>query len=312
MEAVLSAEERVRPFVDRTPVTRIAAIERIAGRQLALKCENLQVTGSFKIRGALNALLAMDSYERQRGVVTDSSGNFGLGLAWAATMLGVQATVVTPSSAARTKGLRAADLGAKVVVSGPTLGARAQATATCLRDTGGVYVSPHNDLAVIAGQGTLALEFVDQTSEPDVVLVPVGGGGLIGGVATVVKAYWPNTRVVGVQPNGAPDAAQSIEAGRRVSVATPHSVATGLLVNLGEKNWDIIARLVDDIVLVSDAEIVSAMRVMWDEARLLLEPSAGVTVAALFSDDLRDRLAATTALAVLSGGNVDLDAIPWV
>ena len=172
-------------------------------------------------------------------------------------------------------------------------------------------MSSHDDAHVIAGQGTVGLEIVEQTSPPELVLVPVGGGGLISGIAIVMKAVWPNVRIVGVQPSGAADAARSKAQGRRVSERRPQSIAGGLLVNLGLRNWAVIEALVDEILVVTDAEIVCSMRLIWERANLLVEPSAAVSVAALLSSERRSTLGTGKAIAVLSGGNVDLDDLPW-
>jgi threonine dehydratase len=308
---VADANGRLASFLDRTPVIRSRAISGIADRPVWLKCENLQVTGSFKVRGALNALLRMPPATRGHGIVTESSGNFGLGLAWAALQLGVRVSVVMPSDAAAMKRDAAGALGADVRLCAPSLADRTRVVEEIVHSTGAVFLSSHDDLDVIAGQGTVALEMTEQASAPESVIVPVGGGGLISGVATVVKAVWPEVRVIGVQPSGAADAARSKEAGRRIGEEEPRSLATGLLVNLGLKNWAIVDALVDDVVVVDDLEIVAAVRLLWEQMRLLVEPSAAVTIAALTSPDLRSRMGSGSTLVVLSGGNIDLDNIPW-
>jgi threonine dehydratase len=308
---VRAARELLSRFVTHTPIVRSEAIDAAAGRWVGLKCENLQHTGSFKVRGALNALLQMSADDLKRGVVTESSGNFGIGVAWASKRLGVRAAIVMPHDATVVKRDTATALGATVHLCAPTLIERERVVAEIGRATGATYVSSHDDLRVIAGQGTVALEVIEQMPTPESVLVPVGGGGLISGVAIVLKTVWPKVRVIGVQPVGAADAARSKAAGRRVTEAAPHSIARGLLVNLGLENWLIINELVDDIVVVDDAEIIEAMRLVWEGAKLVVEPSAAVTVAALLSPGLRERLGIGTAIAILSGGNVDLDCLPW-
>lgn len=311
LDDVIAAGKRLSKFIDRTPMLVPESIQEKTGRRIALKCESLQLTGSFKVRGALNALLQMPTDDLRRGVVTESSGNFGLGLAWASRLLGVQASIVMPSDATAMKRRTAAAMGATVHLCAPTLSDRTRVTAEIARSTGAIYISSHDDIDVIAGQGTVALEAIEQTSAPESVVVPVGGGGLISGVATVLKAVWPDVRVVGVQPTGAADAARSKSAGRQVGEDAPQSIARGLLVNLGVKNWTLVDALVDDVVVVDDCEIVDAMRLIWEQAKLVVEPSAAVTVAALVSPTLRGRLGVGTAMAILSGGNVDLDDLPW-
>jgi threonine dehydratase len=308
---VMTAASRLRPVVELTPVVSPKALCETVGRPVALKCENLQRTGSFKVRGALNALMQMPNDQRVRGVITDSSGNFGLGLAWAGKQLAVDVSIVMPKNAPAAKRQRAVELGASVHLSGATLDDRARVTDEIAESSGAVYVSPHDDRDVIAGQGTTAVELVEQTSAAEMILVPVGGGGLIAGVAVVVKERWPEVRVIGVQPSGAADAAHSLELGRRVSERSSHSIAGGLLANLGVKNWAIIQRLVDDIVVVDDIQIVAAVRTLWECARLLVEPSAGIVLAALTSPSVHSRVGSGRAVAILSGGNVDLDDLPW-
>ena len=311
LDDVTAARERLGSLVDRTPVVSLNAVSEAVGRPVVLKCENLQRTGSFKVRGALYARLRMSQKQRACGVVTDSSGNFGLGLAWAARMLGVDVSIVMPDNAPAAKRRRAVELGAAVHLSGPTLADRARATEEIVGVTGAVYLSPHDDFDVIAGQGTTAVEIVEQTSPTESIVVPVGGGGLIAGIAVVIKEIWPQTRVIGVQPSGAADAARSFELRRQVAEDSPQSIAGGLLANLGAKNWTIIERLVDDVVTVDDVEIVGALRMIWECARFLIEPSAGVALAALTSASLRTRMGSGRAVAILSGGNVDLDDILW-
>lgn len=311
LDDVTAAGGRLSEFVERTPVLTPESIGIAAGRRVVLKCENLQHTGSFKVRGALNALLQMPTGDLRRGVVTESSGNFGIGLAWASKRLGVRATIVMPNDATAIKQNTAKALGATVVVCAPTLADRERVVAEVARSTGATYLSSHDDVRVIAGQGTVALEATEQTSVPESVVVPVGGGGLISGVAIVLKSVWPDVRVIGVQPTGAADAARSKVAGRRVSEDAPQSIARGLLVNLGLENWSIVDALVDDIVVVDDWEIIDAMHLIWERAKLIVEPSAAVTVAALLSPALRGRLGAGATVAILSGGNVDLDDLPW-
>jgi len=312
LDDVIAAGERLRELVAHTPLLSSDAIDEAAsGRRVLLKCENLQRTGSFKVRGALNALLQMSPDELRQGVMTASSGNFGLGLAWASKLLGARASIVMPSDAGTLKRRAAESLGATVHLCAPTLADRERVKAKVARSTKAVYVSPHDDARVIAGQGTVAVEMVDEASAPASVLVPVGGGGLLAGIAIALKGLWPGVRVVGVQPTGAGDAARSKAAGRLIAEDAPQSVARGLLVNLGVKTWPIVDALVDDVVVVDDAEIVDAMRLIWESAKLVVEPSAAVTVAALASPELRGRLGDGAAIAVLSGGNVDLDDLPW-
>ncbi len=308
---VVEAARRMREHIHMTPVIMSRSLDEASEKAVVLKCENLQRTGSFKIRGALNAVVRLPSESASRGAATASSGNFAQGLAWAARLRGIPAHVVMPSDAGVVKRAAVEALGAVVYLCEPTLTSRDEVCADVLRRSGATFISPHDAPDVIAGQGTVALELLAQADEIDAVLVPVGGGGLIAGVAAVVKALRPQTRVVGAEPIGAADAARSKAAGTLEHDPNPQSVAKGLLIGLGDITWPIVDELVDEIVVVDEDAIVSAMRFVWERVKLIIEPSAAVAVAALLSPQFRRRGDVTRVAVVLTGGNVDLDILPW-
>ncbi|MBV9994720.1 MAG: threonine/serine dehydratase [Caulobacteraceae bacterium] len=299
-----AARARIEGKVKRTPVMRSAVLEAEAGAAaLCFKCENLQEVGAFKARGAASAVFALSDAEAARGVVTHSSGNHGAALAWAAALRGIAAHVVMPSTATAAKQANTARYGARIVLCEPTLAAREAAAARLAEETGAVFVHPYDDPAVIAGQGTCALELLEQAPELDLVLAPIGGGGLISGTATAVKGRAPATRVVGVEPAGADDALRSLLAGVLIPMERPDTIADGLRASLSERTFAVIARRVDDIVTVSDAEIVLAQRALWEALRMLIEPSAAVPYAAIRAGRIDVR--GLRVGIILTGGNAE-------
>lgn len=304
------AARRIAPYVHRTPVLTCRGIDALAGARLFFKCENFQKAGAFKMRGATNAVAQLDEYGRQRGVATHSSGNHGAALALAARNFGVKAFVVMPGTASEVKKRAVASYGAEITYCDSTLDSRDKVLAEVIAKTRATVVHPYNDYRIIAGQGTAALELLEDTDELDVVMVPVGGGGLISGTAIAVKALQPGTRVVGVEPEGADDAMQSLRSGLMVPATNPRSIADGLLAQLGDKTFAIVRGYVDDVVTVSEEAIVQAMRLIWERMKIIVEPSAAVTLAAILSGKLDIR--GKRVGIILSGGNVDLDALPWI
>jgi threonine dehydratase len=303
------AAERIAPYVHRTPLVSSASIGSMAGCELWLKAENLQKVGAFKARGAHNAVFALTDAEA--GVVTHSSGNHAAAVALAARNRGIEARVVMPSNAPAVKQAAVAGYGATVTLCPPTLEARESTVAEIEARTGAVLIHPYDDDAVIAGQGTVGLEIADQLREtpPDAVVVPVGGGGLLSGVAIAVNDLIPGCRIFGAEPSGADDAYRSFRAGRLIPQTGPDTVADGLLTSLGERNFAIIRALVDDILLVDDKQIIEAMKLIWTRCKLVVEPSGAVAVAAVLAH--RGEFAGQRVVAVLTGGNVDLDRLPW-
>lgn len=308
IDAVQTALRRISPHLHRTPVMQSRTLDALCGARVFLKCEHLQKVGAFKARGAGNAVFALGEDEAARGVATHSSGNHGAGLAWAAALRGIPAHVVVPANANRSKRANIARYGARIVECAPTLAAREATLAAVLAETGATAVPPYDDPRVIAGQGTAALEMLEQVDALDVLLAPVGGGGLLSGTAIVGRSA--GLRVLAAEPLGADDAARSLACGERQPQTDPRTIADGLRTSLGELNFAIIRRDVEAIVTVSEAQIVSAMRLVWELTKQLVEPSSATVVAALLAEP--GRFAGQRVGAILSGGNVDLDLpLPW-
>ena len=304
------AAARIRPFARRTPVLTAASLDALFGAELFFKCENFQRAGAFKFRGACNAVQSLSEADAARGVATHSSGNHGAALALAARLRGAPCTVVVPRNAPAVKRAAVAAYGAEVVLCEPTLAAREETLARAVAGSGRVVVHPYDDARVIAGQGTAALELLADVSGLDVVLVPIGGGGLASGTALAVRAESPGTRVVAVEPLGADDAYRSFRCGERLPSIAPDTIADGLLTSLGVRNFELVRRHVDDVVRVPEEAIVRAMRLVWERMKIVVEPSAAVPLAALV-DGALEGLAGQRVGIVLSGGNVDLDRLPW-
>ncbi len=311
LAAVRAAAGRLEGVAHRTPVATCTTLDRLAGRRLFFKCEHLQRAGAFKFRGAYNAIGALPPELAAHGVVTHSSGNHGQALALAARLRGVPAHIVMPAGSAAVKRRAVEGYGGRVVECEPTLAARERTAAEVLAATGGTMIPPYDHRQVIAGQGTVALELLDQVPALDAIVAPVGGGGLISGVALAANALAPEVRVLGAEPAGADDAARSLAAGRLLPQTDPRTLADGLRTGLGELTWPVIRDLVERIVTVPEEEIVRAMRLVWERAKLLIEPSAAVAVAAATSEELRGMPGLDRVGVVLSGGNVDLDRLPW-
>ena len=309
IDDVLAAAERIRPHAHRTPVLTCATLDAMTGARLFFKCENLQKVGAFKFRGACNAVMALPDAEAARGVATHSSGNHAAALALAARLRGIAAHVVMPRTARAIKKAAVAGYGAAITECEPTLAAREAALAEVVAATGATVVHPYNDPRVIAGQGTAALELLAEVDALDVVLVPVGGGGLCSGTAVAVTELSPRTAVWGAEPAGADDARRSLAEGRIVPSVEPQTIADGLLTSLGEHTFAILRALAAGIVTVSEAAIVAAMRHMWERMKVLVEPSSAVPLAALL--ERRLDVAGKRVGIIVSGGNVDLDALPW-
>jgi threonine dehydratase len=306
---VVAAAARLAPHVIRTPVMRSAAFDARVGAQVFFKCENLQTGGAFKYRGAMNVLLQLDA-ARTSLVITHSSGNHGNALALAARARGIQAIVVIPRDSARSKiaAIRAA--GARVELCEPGLPAREKRLAEILATEGGELVHPFDDERIIAGQGTAALEMLAEVPGLDVVSTPVGGGGLIGGTALAAKAMAPRIRVVAAEPAAADDAFQSFRSGERRAVVAPKTIADGLRGSIGVRNFELLRQFVDDVVTVSEAQIVDAMRVVLADFKLLIEPSSAVAVAAVIAG--KSCAPGQRIGLVISGGNLDLDQCPFL
>ncbi len=306
---IRAAAELIAPYIHRTPVATCAAIDAIAGASLFFKCENLQKVGAFKARGATNAVFSLDGDVAVRGVCTHSSGNHAAALARAAGLRGIPAHIVMPSSAPPVKKAAVAGYGAQITECEPTLEARETTLAGVQQRTGATFVHPYDDVRVIAGQGTAALEFLEQVPRLDVVMPPVGGGGLASGTTITVSALRPEIEIWGAEPAAADDAFRSLRDGRRYPAVKPATIADGLLTSLSERTFRILGAGLAGIVTVDEETIIRAMRLLWERAKILVEPSAAVPLAAVLAD--RDRFAGRRVGLILSGGNTDLDHLPW-
>ena len=310
LAAIRAAHERIRPFIKRTPVLTCDALDTACGGRLFFKCENFQEAGAFKSRGACNAVFSLTDAEAANGVVTHSSGNHAAALARAAQLRGITAHIVMPANAPQSKVQNVGSYGGWITFCEPNLAAREAACAQVAARTGATIVHPFDDLRVAAGQGTTTVELLEAAPELDVILCPVGGGGLLCGTAVAAKALRPGIKVIGVEPALADDVAQSFRAKRRISIPTPATIADGLRTNCtGEKNFPIILEHVDDVVTVSEAGIVAAMRAIWETLHIVVEPSAAVPYAAIMEGKLS--ASGRRIGVILTGGNVDLDKLPW-
>lgn len=306
---IIEAARRIQPYAHRTPVLTCASLDRQVGAQVFLKCENLQKVGAFKFRGACNAVFSLAESDAPRGVATHSSGNHAQGLALAARLRGIPAYIVMPDKAPAVKRVAVEGYGGKITFCEQTLEARESTLAQVAAQTGATVVHPYNNYQVIAGQGTAVLELLQDVPDLDVILVPVGGGGLLSGTAIAAKELFPRIRVIAAEPEQADDAFRSLAAGKIIPSVNPRSVADGLLASLGDLTFSIIQERVEQIVTVSEAGIVEAMKFVWERAKIVIEPSAAVPVGALWEH--RIDLTGLRVGVILSGGNVDLDRLPW-
>jgi threonine dehydratase len=306
---VLAAAARIAPHAHVTPVLRSRSLDALAGCELHFKCENLQRAGAFKFRGACNAVFSLDADEAARGVVTQSSGNHGAAVALACALRGIRATVVVPRNAPKVKLAAIRGFGAEIVPCDTEQAARDAVTAEVLARSGGVLVHPFNDPRVIAGQGTAALELLREAPGLDAVIAPVSGGGLLSGTAIAAHGVDPEITVFGAEPEGARDAHDSLKLGERITGRSTDTISDGLRAELGTLTFPILRTHAADILLVDDAQTVAAMRLVWERLKLVIEPSAAVPLAAVLRH--RERFAGRRVGVILSGGNVDLDALPW-
>lgn len=305
-----AAHERIRPHVHLTPVLTCASLDALTGATLFFKAENFQKIGAFKARGATNAIFALAPEIAAKGVITHSSGNHGAAVARAARLRGITAHVVMPSNTPKIKVANVEAQGGRVVTCEPNLASREAAAARVQAETGATLIHPYNDLHVMAGQGTAALELVIAVPDLDLMLCPVGGGGLLSGTAVATKGRSPQTRVIGVEPAQADDAARSFHGGSLLPSGKPDTIADGLRGALGDLTYAEITTHVDDIVTVSEAAIIAAMRLIWERMKIIVEPSCAVPLAGLLENRIPD-IAGRRIGIILTGGNVDLDRLPW-
>ena len=303
---IRAAAGRINGEIRRTPVMTCASLNADVGAELYFKCENFQRTGSFKFRGATNAVKSLSADEAAAGVATHSSGNHGAALAAAAKAAGINAKIVVPENAARIKQENIRLHGAELILCEPTLEARDTKLAEVVAHSGCSVVPPYNDFRIISGQGTAAMELLDEAGPLQHLIAPVGGGGLLSGIALYAKGADSRIQIWGAEPAQADDAKQSIDAGRIIP-ANPNTIADGLLTSLGSLTFSVIREHVEDVLTVSEEQIVEAMRLIWHRMKIIIEPSSAVPVAALLAN--QSKFAGQRVGIFLTGGNVDLDKI---
>ncbi len=303
------AHDRIRPFIHRTPVLTSESINQIVGAELYFKCENLQKVGAFKFRGACNSVFSLSDEEAKNGVCTHSSGNHAAALALAARMRGIPAYIVMPENAPEIKKKAVAGYGAQITFCEPTLAARESTLKKVATETGATEIHPYNYFNVICGQGTAAKELIEEVGQLDIIMAPVGGGGLLSGTAISAKAMLPNVQVIAAEPAGADDAFRSFQSKTLQPSIAPKTIADGLLTSLGSLTFQIVMSEVDDIVTVSEEKIVEAMRMVWERMKIIIEPSSAVPLAAILENkvDVKGQKVGI----ILSGGNVDLGRLPF-
>lgn len=306
---VEAAAQRIAAHVHRTPVATCKTLDNLTGARLYFKCEHLQKVGAFKARGATNAVFSLSDTEAAHGVTTHSSGNHAAALARAAALRGIPAHIVMPSTAPPIKRAAVQDYGATITLCEPTLEARETTQAEVQARTGATFIHPYDNPQVISGQGTSALELLADVPLLDTLVVPVGGGGLLSGTAITASALRPGMSVWGAEPAGADDAFRSLRDGILYPSVNPTTIADGLLTSLSERTFRIINRLTEGILTTDEGTIIRAMRLLWERAKLLIEPSAALPLAVIL--DHRERFFGRTVGIILSGGNVNLDALPW-
>ncbi len=309
LEDIQSARVRIAHMIHNTPILTCSAIDELAGCRIFFKCENFQKVGAFKARGAANAVLKLSEEGKKKGVATHSSGNHAAALARAARQAGIPAYIVMPSTAPDIKKKAVHSYGGQITLCEPTLASRETTLAEVVKKTGATFIPPFDDIHVIEGQATCVLEMWEKDILFDVIIAPVGGGGLLAGTALTTHYISPKTKVIGAEPEGADDAYRSFQAKKRIPLTTPNSIADGLLTSLGELNFDIIQDYVSDILTVSDLEIIAAMRLIYERMKIIVEPSCSVPLAALLKN--KEQFQGKQVGIILSGGNVDLSKLPF-
>ncbi|HWS00719.1 MAG TPA: pyridoxal-phosphate dependent enzyme [Prolixibacteraceae bacterium] len=306
---ILSAHELIRPFIHRTPVLTSRSINFLMGCELFFKCENFQKVGAFKFRGATNAVFSLSEEAAILGVGTHSSGNHAAALALAAKIRGIEAHIVMPSSAPAVKKIAVAGYGAHITFCEPTLQAREETLKKLADNLGLTVIHPYNNFKVISGQGTAALELLEEIKVLDIMMCPVGGGGLLAGTAISTKSINPGCKVIAAEPKGADDAYRSFRDGCIHPSVHPMTIADGLLTSLGELNFAVIQQSVDDILTASEESIIAAMRMIWERMKIIIEPSSALPLAVIMEN--REKFAGHQIGIILSGGNVDLEKLPF-
>jgi threonine dehydratase len=306
---IKEVHERIKPFIHQTPVLHSTSINELAGCEIFFKCENFQKIGAFKARGGMNAVLSLSKAEQEKGITTHSSGNHAQAIALAAKTVGTKAYIVMPSNAPIIKKNGVNALDGEIIECEPTLEARESTVQQVIDRTGATFVHPFNNYDVIAGQATATLELIAEIPNLEVIMAPVGGGGLLSGTALATHYLLPDAEVIAGEPEGAADAILSFKSGKIEKAPYIKTIADGLMTNLGDKTLEIIRMYVKDIIVVTDEEIIAAMRLIWERLKIVIEPSCAVPFAALLKQ--KERFAGKKVGIILTGGNVDLGKLPF-
>lgn len=307
---MLTAHARIKPYIHRTPVRTSDFLNELTGAQLFFKCENFQEPGAFKVRGASNAVFGLDDAQAKMGVATHSSGNHASCLSYAANRRGIPCNVVMPSTAPQAKKDTVRRYGGQITECEPSTTSREETFAKVQAATGGNFVHPYNDSRVIAGQGTCAKEFIEQADGLDVVMAPIGGGGMISGTCLTLSNLAPEVQIIAAEPEQADDAYRSFKAGYIIADDAPKTIADGLLVPLKDLTWHFVSKHVTDILTASEEDIIDAMKLTWRHLRIVMEASSAVPLATILKN--KDRFAGKRVGIIITGGNVDLDILPWL
>lgn len=306
---LLQCHNRIKPFIHRTPILSSKILNELVGANLYFKCENFQKMGAYKIRGATNAIMLLSDTERKKGVVTHSSGNFAQALSLAAKSHGVQAHIVMPSNAPLVKREAVAYYGGNIVLCEPTMEARISTAQKIVEEEAAVFIHPSNDLNVITGQGTAAIELLEDHPDLNVMVAPIGGGGLIAGSAMAIQHFAYSCDLIGGEPFEVDDAYRSFHSGKIESNLTSNTIADGLKTVLGDQTFPIIQKFVKDIIRVTENEIIEAMHLVWERLKIVVEPSSAVAFAAVIKE--KEFFKNKKVGIIISGGNVDLKKLPF-
>ena len=307
---MLTAHARIKPYIHLTPVRTSDCLTELTGAQLFFKCENFQEPGAFKVRGASNAVFGLDDAQAKMGVATHSSGNHASCLSYAANRRGIPCNVVMPSTAPQAKKDTVRRYGGQITECEPSTTSREETFVKVQAATGGNFVHPYNDPRVIAGQGTCAKEFIEQADGLDVVMAPIGGGGMISGTCLTLSNLAPEVQIIAAEPEQADDAYRSFKAGYIIADDAPKTIADGLLVPLKDLTWHFVSKHVTDILTASEEDIIDAMKLTWKHLRIVMEASSAVPLATILKN--KDRFAGKRVGIIITGGNVDLDLLPWL
>lgn len=310
LDDIIQAHHRIKNFIHRTPVLKSESINRLTGANIYFKCENLQKVGAFKFRGATNSVLSLSESEKKFGVATHSSGNHAAALALAAKIQGIPSYIVMPETAPEIKKKAVAGYGAKITFCKPTQQEREKTLISIVQETRASFIHPYDNYKVIEGQATAAKELIEDYGDFDIIMTPVGGGGILSGSSLIAKYLNHNTEIIGAEPLGADDAYRSFRDNIIYPSTNPKTIADGLLTSLSLKTFEIIKAYVSRIITVDEYEIISAMRLIWERMKIIIEPSSAVPLGAILAN--KDYFEGKKVGIIISGGNVDLEKLPWI